>query len=199
MIERNRPAPVGAELAAMYAHANTADNWREHQLRTDITIALGRSSFPDLGTVIDPAAGRHARTAAALAAEWDRSTITGDLAPDAAVDYPGVDARTFLRELYLRNYVADVVVLGEILEHVDDPGQLLRQAHDVANGLILSTPLSEPPDVNPEHVWRWDKAGILQLLDMTRWRPTGYVELELELKHWPAGYRCQIHTAEAIR
>ena len=72
---------------------------------------------------------------------------------------------------------------------------LASVAKDGANG----TPLDEPAGVNPEHVWRWDRAGILELLAGAGWEPDGYVELELKTPHWPPGYRCQIHTAKAVR
>ena len=57
MIERTRPYPDADELAALYAVPNDADRWPEHQLRTDITVALGRSRFPARRLIIDPAAG----------------------------------------------------------------------------------------------------------------------------------------------
>ena len=193
MIERVRPTPEGAELAAMYAVHNAARHWLEHRLRIELTLDLGIARFPFRDLVVDPAAGTGDLARRLATGE----AFTGDLAPTAPVDRPGVAADAFLADLFLRNIVADVVVLGEILEHVDDPARLLAQARDVSRGLIVSTPLDEPAGVNPEHVWRWDRAGILELLAAAGWHPTGYVELDLELKHWPPGYRCQIHTAEA--
>lgn len=191
MIERVRPTPAGAELAAMYAHHNDAARWLEHRLRIELTLDLALARFPVRLVVVDPAAG-----AGDLARRLStRETVTGDLAPTAPVDRPGTPALELLGELP-PNY-ADVVILGEILEHVDDPLELLVAARRVGRGLILSTPLDEPPGVNPEHVWRWDKAGLLELLARAGWRSTGYLELDLELEHWPPGYRCQIHTAEA--
>lgn len=202
MIERTRPYPDADELAALYAVPNDADRWPEHQLRTDITVALGRSRFPARRLIIDPAAGT-GRAARELA-DAHRRAITGDLSPDARVDHPATSALELLDNvvpfagLYSGRATA-VVLLGEILEHVEDPAALLAAAHRVADGLILSTPLDEPAGVNPEHVWRWDRAGILELLAGAGWAPDGYVELELETPHWPPGYRCQIHTAKAVR
>jgi len=197
MIERTRPYPAAGELAALYAVPNDADRWPEHQLRTDITVALGRSRFPERMLIIDPAAGA-GRAALELAA--GAAAITGDISPDARVDYPATTALDLLEHLYgLGDRLSTVVLLGEILEHVEDPAALLAAAHRVANGLILSTPLDEPAGVNPEHVWRWDRAGILELLAGAGWEPDGYVELELKTPHWPPGYRCQIHTAKAVR
>lgn len=189
IIERNRPTPVGAELAAMYRHANDANAWPEHRLRLEVTAALARDRFPDRRLVVDPAAGR-STLAAELATGY---TITGDLAPNAPVDLAGVDAVTFLRGI--APLIAHVVILGEILEHVDDPLELLVAAHRAGTGLLLSTPLDEPAGVNPEHVWRWDRAGVEDLLHRAGWTSTGYAELDLVLPHWPPGYRCQIHTA----
>ena len=91
-----------------------------------------------------------------------------------------------------------VIILGEILEHVPDPAALLAAARQTGDALILSTPLDEPPGINPEHIWRWDKAGIYELLDRTAWRPLDYVELAPEVPGWPHPFRIQIHTAQAL-
>ena len=198
MIERLRPTPTATELEELYAVHNDAERWTEHQLRTAITIELARSRFPQRYTVIDPAAG-NGRAARAICTGAPAGLYTADLAPTAPVGYPGVDAITYLRRYRLKHRPADVIILGEILEHVDDPAELLAEAAGSARGLILSTPLEEEPGLNIEHVWRWDKAGVIELLVGAGWRPTGYVELDLVLEHWPPGYRCQIHTAEVAR
>ena len=193
MIERLRPAPTAAELDELYAAPNDADRWAEHATRVDLTVALARFRFPRRDLIIDPAAGA-GRTVRELAVG---RTITGDLAPGAAVDYPGTPAAVLV-ELAAGEPVngrADLVILGEILEHVDDPYRLLQLAAGAGTGLILSTPLAEPAGLNHEHIWRWDRAGVTDLLDAAGWQPLDYLETELTLDHWPYPVRTQIHTA----
>lgn len=189
IVERVRPTPTGSELDELYAHPNDASRWAEHRLRLDITRALARETFGDLAVVVDPAAGK-SPLALDLAG---REAVTGDLSPRAPVDRPGVDAITFLDELP-PNY-ADLVLLGEILEHVDDPVELLAAACRAGRRLIVSTPLDEPAGVNPEHVWRWNRPGVEYLLGAAGWWPVAYAQLELDV----AGYgrvRFQMHAAE---
>ena len=202
LIERLRPNPTPSELAELYRWPNNADRWREHKLRVDVTVALASSRWPDPLLVIDPAAGA-GRTGRELTG-YGGTLITGDLSTEANVDHPGRTADDLLGHWadevdIAERRRADIIVLGEILEHVENPAQLLRYAAGAGTGLVLSTPLEEPAGVNPEHVWRWDKAGIEHLLAEAGWRPLDYVELDVDLAHWPAGYRCQIHTAEAVR
>ena len=194
LIEQIRPFPTTEELAELYRFPNDADNWPEHRTRVDVTIAVARGRFPKARTVIDPAAGATARTAIELGElvttnDYARSGLTAE---EVLVDI-GRQVEAGVR------FRADLIILGEILEHVADPAELLGLARDVANGLVLSTPLEEPAGVNPEHVWRWDKAGIIHLLTAADWNPADYVELDVDLPHWPPGFRCQIHTAEAGR
>jgi len=203
LIERLRPNPDPVELAELYRWPNNADRWREHKLRVDITVDLAASRWPEPLLVVDPAAGA-GRTGRELVLAGGGTLVTGDLSTEADVDYPGRTADDLLgwwadeADAGVRRR-ADVIVLGEILEHVEDPAQLLRYAAAAGTGLVLSTPLEEEPGVNVEHVWRWDRPGIEHLLAEAGWRPLDYVELAVELPHWPAGYRCQIHTAEVVR
>ncbi len=200
MIERVRDYPSPAELAELYARPNDARRWPEHELRTRLTVDLGRARFPVRNVVADLAAGN----GIAAVELTTRDVILGDLAGDLGVSGRPGDRTRFLRgpieetlEL-LEDRSVDVLVLGEILEHLEDPWHVLRRAGRVASGLILSTPLEEVPGINVEHVWRWDLAGIRELLESTGWRPTASLVLEYELPTNLAAfspYRCQLWTA----
>ena len=193
LIERTRINPSPTELAALYQHANDADRWPEHTVRVDVTVAVARARFPDRDLIVDPAAGA-GRTARELAVG---RTITGDVAPDAPVDHPGVWADILLAQLAEDRVVADLVILGEILEHVRNPADLLVDAAHIGRGLVLSTPLEEADGVNPEHLWRWDAGGVRYLLSAAGWEPVDYVELDYRIpaEVWPHPFRCQINTA----
>jgi len=193
LIERLRPNPTADELAELYAHHNDADRWAEHRLRVRLTVDLARSRFPNPGLVVDPAAGNRVAAFQIATNVAAGGLVTGDLAPDAPVTHPGTPALELLAELDGQD--ADVVILGEILEHVDDPLELLRAARRAGTGLVLSTPLAEPAGINPEHVWRWDADAVRGMLDLAGWAPRDYIELDYDVADWPHPFRCQIHTA----
>ena len=192
MIERVRPTPEGAELAAMYAVHNDARHWLEHRLRIELTLDLGIARFPFRDLVVDPAAGtgdlaRRLATGEAFTGDRPPHQSTGPASPPTRSSPTCSSATSSPTSLSSARFSSSSTT----------PPASSPRPRDVSRGLIVSTPLDEPAGVNPEHVWRWDRAGILELLAAAGWHPTGYVELDLELKHWPPGYRCQIHTAEA--
>lgn len=182
--------------APPYTEHNDADRWPEHALRVDVTVdvAAYRFAADDVALVVDPAAG-NGRACRELAAELAADHLTGDLAPDAPVDQPGTDAIQLLDRL--ADNAADIVILGEVLEHVERPELLLAAAYGAlrpGGGLVVSTPLAEADGVNPEHLWRWDQAGVLELLYAAGFDPCDYVELSTIVDGY-GPVRTQIHTA----
>lgn len=198
MIERTSvPMPTRADLDRLYAEHNDAKHWREHRARIAITVELARYRFGDgLGLVVDPAAGGN-YIAPNLGA---RTAITGDLAATAPVLYPGRDAVSLLDDI--PHGAADLVILSEILEHLPEPGivlDLTRLALRRDGGLVVTTPCDEPDGVNPEHLWRWDRAGIVELLERHGFTPVDYLETGFVVDGWPVPFRIQMHTARRIR
>jgi hypothetical protein len=68
----------------------------------------------------------------------------------------------------------DVFLLSETLEHVEDPAGLLWKIRQVASRLLLSTPLDEDTDRNPEHYWGWGFVDINDLLSKAGWNNRVY-------------------------
>lgn len=65
----------------------------------------------------------------------------------------GVDARLKDSLRWFGDGAYDTVVIGEVLEHLTDPGYLLRDAFNIARQrVILTVPLNGWPD--PTHQWR---------------------------------------------
>lgn len=65
----------------------------------------------------------------------------------------GIDARLRDSLRWYGDQMYDTVLLGEVLEHCDDPGRLLRDAFNIARErVIISLPLNGWPD--PTHQWR---------------------------------------------
>lgn len=70
---------------------------------------------------------------------------------------------------------ADLVVLSETIEHLEDPEAVLRLLRPKTHHLFVSTPLGETGDDNPEHYWGWDVEGVYDLLTDTGFEPIACV------------------------
>lgn len=84
----------------------------------------------------------------------------------------------------------DLVVLTEILEHLQNPEDALRRARERGKYLLASSPVfdsremrSSVRDPNLEHVWQFDFNGYQEMLAATGWRP-----LALSHLSFPDGY-----------
>ena len=78
----------------------------------------------------------------------------------------------------------DYVVMGELLEHMDSPQNLIKEAMRILkpNGtLALSTPYKEDFTkegfISPEHMWSFDRQDVGDLL-----KPYGKVDMEIYKK-----------------
>jgi 2-polyprenyl-3-methyl-5-hydroxy-6-metoxy-1,4-benzoquinol methylase len=66
-----------------------------------------------------------------------------------------------------RGYTAgDIVVLTEVLEHLEEPHQQLRKLYNLgARWIVASSPMNEDAQAHAEeHAWAWDWDGYEQLL-----------------------------------
>lgn len=59
-----------------------------------------------------------------------------------------LDART---QLPATRY--DVIIIAETLEHLEKPFAVIDRCLDYCKHLVLSLPLNEPQDCDPEHLW----------------------------------------------
>lgn len=165
MITRLRPAYSAAELAELYAVPHSHGRWPDHRLRVAQTIELAR----DMGvpaTVADLSCG-DAAIGRALAPQ---RLILGDIAP-------GYEIRGPLEQTIHEIPHVGMLICSEIIEHLDDPAGVLAAAREKADMLVLSTPLGETTDRNPEHYWGWDDAGVRSLLLGSGWAPVDYREV----------------------
>jgi hypothetical protein len=60
--------------------------------------------------------------------------------------------------------VVDLYVCGETIEHLDDPGAVLKQIRAKTRLLALSTPVENWDDTNAQHYWSWDVPDVAELL-----------------------------------
>lgn len=173
MIKRLRSMPNAEELAIMYAEPHDARAYGHgHWLRVEHTVALAtwmRNDF-ELLTVADLSCGN--AQIVERSHPW-RQVYLGDFAPGYGISGP-------IEETIEQIPQVDLFVLSETLEHVNRPVEVLKQIRAKATYLLLSTPIGETTDDNPEHLWGWDQEGVQLLLDRAGWlRPLARTDLTL--------------------
>lgn len=178
-VQRLRPLPGPAEMAAMYPEPHDHRIYgRGHSERVDATIALAREVLQDAGrrTVADLSCG-NGHIARQLCTEQPQGLHLGDYA--GAVGAPGEHLYLGAVEHTLPMLpTVDVFVCSETIEHLDDPGLVLRLARAKAGTLVLSTPLDCWDDANGEHLWAWDREFVEHLMDLHGWVPAAFASVD---------------------
>jgi hypothetical protein len=155
---RLRPAYSAAELATLYAVPHAHEYWPDHRLRVAETIRLAKElSVPDV--VADLSCG-DAAIGRALA---PATLILGDVAPGYELCGPLEQTLEVIPHVGL-------FICSETIEHLDDPDAVLAAIRAKADALVLSTPLGETTDRNPEHYWGWDTEGVGAMLAAAGWK-----------------------------
>lgn len=93
--------------------------------------------------------------------------ISDQVVADNIVEHP--ESKFFQQRIgnqdKLQDSYFDTVHSGEVLEHLDDPNTLLKDAYRIlkpGGTLIISTPNSHMIE-SPEHVWYFEKEDVIKL------------------------------------
>ena len=165
---RLRPAWSEAELRLLYPAPHDHTRWPDHLVRVEETIKLAHELAPHPDVIADLSCGDAAIARALAGMTGDNPAlgprvILGDLAPGYEITGP--------IEVTCYSTHADLWIFSETAEHLDDPDAVLAEIRSRAGALVLSTPLSEFTDVNPEHYWGWDHQGVREMLEGAGWAP----------------------------
>jgi hypothetical protein len=130
-------------------------------LRHDVTVSdLGCGDGGLLSLIKDIPGVREAwgyDFAPANVAGWAERGVTA-----YALDVFGADVA--------RARVGDVVVMTEVLEHLEDPHGVLNWACGSARRLVCSSPFNENDRTHcPEHAWAWDLQGYAAIIEAAGW------------------------------
>ena len=183
--------------------ARSNDQWPDHRLRTLVTASA--IAWVEPRSVLDPACGDGSILTAALRLRPidhvylnDISTPNIDtlkIAAGLTLAMAGAKLSNLPAQELLETITGevDLIVLTEILEHLDDPDALLRLAATKARFLVASSPEMRPGQVdqNPEHLWMFDRDGYRGMLAKNGWRIVQYTHL-----NFPSEYDFQIWVAE---
>ena len=149
---RLRPAYSPEDLAKVYATPHQHRVFKDHRLRVAMTIGFA-SWFEGIRSVADLSAG-------------DATIIN---AIDAPIKYigdfaPGYELTGSIEKTIHEIPVVDLFICSETIEHMDDPDAMLALIRNKAKALILTTPIGEDNNGNPEHYWGWGTQDIREML-----------------------------------
>lgn len=167
-IRRLRPAYSEAELAEVYARPYDHTRWEDHVQRIRFTQQFIRDVMVErvVYSVADLSCGD-----GAIALGIGPMLLRDDLVLGDMVAAPHLDVVGPIEETIKTLPDVDLFILSETLEHIDRPKDLLVEIRHHAETLVLTTPLDEADDGNPEHYWGWDRDGIESLLEQAGWWP----------------------------
>lgn len=157
-------------------------NFTDHVKRTFVTGANVAFTRPE--TICDPAVGDGSVLEAAykILPSYRMAYVSDLSRPNIEhleVSFPhkkGVgDIKHAIAMLPTR---VDTIVLTEILEHLEDPDEIVALAREKADWLVASSPVEEPEDIsNPEHLWSFGRDGYRDMLEHAGWNPYSYTEV----------------------
>jgi hypothetical protein len=156
---RLRPAWNETQLREFYPVPHDHTHWPDHIVRVERTIEFARKmGVPEI--VADLACGDAAIGRALVPSG---RLILGDFAP-------GYEITGMIEDTIDRITHVGMFICSETIEHLDDPDAMLVKIRERADSLVLSTPLAEFTDVNPQHYWGWDTEGVGEMLDAAGWK-----------------------------
>jgi hypothetical protein len=164
-------------MGQLYPRPHDHTHWWDHRVRVDVSVAMGLHLLGGEGVIADLSCGDAAIPRGISAAFGGRARLTlGDYAPGH--EHVGPIEQTVERVKH-----ADLWVLSETLEHLDDPDAVLRAIRPRTSCLLLSTPDGETDHSNPEHLWCWDSEEVSAMLAAAGFAPIMHNHLDLR----PAG------------
>lgn len=152
--------------------------WADHAARTLVTAGLVAWLAPDF--IWDPACGDASILEAAYKLRPFQQAFLGDISipqiEALKVSFPhqkSVMDLTKDREIFVAaTFKNNCLVLTEVLEHLEDPDGVLRQAREAFSSLVASSPIGDPElGRNHEHLWAWDEEGYEEMLRGAGWNP----------------------------
>lgn len=183
---RLRPKYTDGQLQQIYPAPHDANNWEDHKIRVRQTVALGKEAkMPFAGGRIADLSCGNGKIATDLAEHFSAEPFLGDLAYAPGMLYHGPIERT-IDQLGPN---VDLFILSETIEHLDDPDAVLAKIRKRSKQLLLSTPINERGNGNPEHYWGWDQKAVFLMLSMAGWKPTIRTDLCFMSVEFPYDYQ----------
>lgn len=171
-------------------------NWieRPRLLTSAMAVALNQ---PD--SICDPACGDGSVVLSAHALRPINRAVFGDISGNTIrtilprdLPFPEVEVRIqdAFKTLDELDWV-DCIVLTEILEHIDNPDDLLMLAHNKARWLVASSPIVPEgvEDHTTQHIWSFDMDGYREMIEGAGWKPKVWMTANCEDHPYASGFQ----------
>jgi 2-polyprenyl-3-methyl-5-hydroxy-6-metoxy-1,4-benzoquinol methylase len=167
------------ELQRLYSPLYRPENFQDHRLRLATTSDLLSWAIDrhGLSSLADLACGNGAVMFTALenCAHNPKIVYLGDLSKENIEYVNGLALDPTIKFIINQGKFeetinsiekVDLFVMTEILEHIDQPKEVLKKVREKTKYLLLSTPDTETnqSDLNWEHLWSWNRTDILEML-----------------------------------
>jgi SAM-dependent methyltransferase len=175
MRTRLRPRYTDEELAKVYEKPHDHMAFPDHHLRVDATIVLARwfCGFRDVRTAADLSCGN----GQILKALNVQKAYFGDYAPGYEITGPLEETLDLIPPV-------DLYICSETIEHLDDPDAVLKKLRQKTKMLVLSTPIGEDDQKNPEHYWGWDVEAVGDMLEKAGFHRGADMQVNLRPTWW---------------
>lgn len=160
-----------------YQVERTNEQWVDHRARTLVTGGLIAWQRPV--SILDPACGDGSIVLASMQHHSPQQVYLNDISipsisrlKDRGLP-PNIELSTRDIDDAIARHRVDMVVLTEVLEHLEEPDRTLSLAREHADRLVASSPEMREgqTDHNPEHLWQFDGHGYLEMLTQAGWSP----------------------------
>lgn len=160
------------------------DVW-EHVTRANVTAGFIAAMRPE--SMLDPACGDGSIALAACRIHEPPFVALNDISVPNVTFVRSVAPATWkitdvdVLEAINASDRVDLIVLTEILEHLESPDEVLRAARSKARRLVASSPEIRPGqgDPNEEHLWAFDSEGYRDMLSRAGWSTRSRLTLYL--------------------
>lgn len=170
-VQRVRPKWSDEQLAEIYAAPHDHRIYgRGHGERVEGMIALGLALPPDERLLVTDLSCGNGIVAQTLCVGPSGPDL-GDYAPGYAIQGP-------IEKTVHMITATQLWVLGETLEHLDNPPIVLHEIFTRSDALLLSTPIEAWDDSNAQHYWAWDRGYIERLLFVAGFSQCDYAEVD---------------------
>jgi Methyltransferase domain len=197
MRTRVRPAYSAEQLFEIYSHPWNAGHPPDRRVEQVETERLWITEHAETRTYQSVVVGL-GQGIGQVGSIYDMSCGSGDIArmlgkysgiePTLGDLGPGYEYHGTLQETVPQLDIADLFILTETLEHLDDPTADLALIREHCRNLLVTTPESEgvangdQPAVG--HYWIWDRAGVEELLTGAGFTVRAYVLLDPTPELW---------------
>lgn len=160
-----RPFYTPEELTRVYASVYDHTRWPDHIMRVRYTIHLANwlANQMNAKSATDLSCG-DGSILKGINIPGIRK-VFGDFVTNNGYQYSGP-----IENSVTQIDLTDIFILSETIEHVEDPDTLLHSIRQKSRSLLLTTPLGEVDNGNPEHYWGWNQDDMEEMLHAAGWK-----------------------------